>query len=141
MTSSCPPIDWVGFFAAMDGQKQQEFETDLAVRDISLGEYMEIVEQAAMEADARNPLPDCDRLDEEELLVIVGAMFSNYVNRKRLLTNHTWDFAGYREPSQSPAGRRLAPEENRDIVLTRRLQLRAAVHSRIKAIKSGRNKP
>lgn len=140
MAPSCPAIDWLSFFAAMDGQRQQEFETDLAVRDISLGEYMEIVEQAAMEACSQTEPRESTPLDEQELLSIATAMLTGYVSRKRLLAGHSWE-AGVAHLRESPwpdAGEgRLAADVRKGVVLARRLQLRAVIHSRIEAIKAG----
>ncbi len=140
MAFTCPAIDWVSFFAAMSSQRQQEFEMDLADRDISLGEYMEIVEQAAMEAFVRAASRDSGRFEEDELLGIASAMLSGYVNGKRLLAGHAWEsgVAGlYESSSSSPDARNLAAHVRNGIAVSRRMQLRAAVHSRIEAIKGG----
>jgi hypothetical protein len=138
VASYCPAIDWLSYFLAMDTDRQQEFETDLAARDISLGEYMEIVEQAAMEAYSRTP-SDADRFHEEELLVIVSAMLSDYVSRKRMLTRQTGETSGTAasESAQSQSPRQPASEEWKALLLARRLRLRSAIHSRIEAIKYG----
>jgi hypothetical protein len=128
----------------LDGQRQQDFETDLAVRDISLGEYMEIVEQAAMEACARTETRDSSLLDEQELLGIASAMLTDYVSRKRLLAGHSWEGNVARlseSPSQPSSGRQLAADIRKGIALARHLQLRAVIDSRIEAIKGGLIKP
>lgn len=137
MASYCPTIDWLSYFLAMDRDRQREFETDLATRDIGLGEYMEIVEQAAMEAYARTP-SNTLRPNEEELLVIVSAMLSDYVNRKRMLANQTWEANTTRS---SPAIQPPAADDRKAHWQARRVRLRADIHGRIEAIKSGSATP
>jgi DNA replication initiation complex subunit (GINS family) len=136
MASYCPSIDWLNYFLAMDRDRQREFETDLASRDIGLGEYMEIVEQAAMEAYARTP-SNALRPNEEELLVIVSAMLSDYVNRKRVLSTQTWEASTTRSSELSPAAQPLAAADRNAHLQARRVRLRAEIHGRIEAIKSG----
>jgi len=58
----------------LDDTKQQEFEADLSARDISLGEYMEIVEQAALEATARGVSRGAVSIDDQELLTIAASL-------------------------------------------------------------------
>ena len=133
----CPAIDWVGFFRNLDGRRQEEFEADLAARELSLGEYMEIIEQAAMEAGARFVRSGSESFENEALLGIASAMLTHYVKKKKVLSMHTLLKGGVLGLSEFPSPTAEIQRLAEGMENGKRLQLRLAIHNRIEDIKSG----
>jgi len=84
---SCPSIDWLSYFRDLSGWRQHDFEEALAARDISLGEYMEIIEHAAMENCALAMLRDAATYSAEDILPLASRLLSHYVKRKAQLAS------------------------------------------------------
>jgi hypothetical protein len=141
--ASCPPIDWLGFFSHLDGFHQREFENQLVARDISLGEYMELFEQAAMDACARNLRTHAERIEPDELLLTASRMFTRYVSAKRVLVLHSRRESTARGLHGLPYTEleaREHPDEDANASVRLR-ELRFAIHDRIEKIKSGLSSP
>jgi hypothetical protein len=125
----CPAIDWRSFLSDLDWERQFQFEDDLAVRGISLGEYMEVVEQAALEVCACTASRDSD-FEKQELLRVASAMLTTYVARKRLLADPSWTDRSLSPPLETA-------RERGGTARAKRLRLRSLIHNRIEAIKNG----
>ena len=124
--ASCPAIDWRSYFQGLSGWRQDDFEQALAARGVSLGEYMEIIEHAAMDACAGAVLRDADAYSANDILPLASRLLSRYVRRKAELV----------------ARLTLRREGTaRDILAKSRLEGRASIHRRVEEIEAGLHRP
>ena len=122
---SCPSINWFSYFRELSGLRQYEFEEALAARCISLGEYMEIIEHAAMDACAWAMLRDADTYSAEDILPLASRLLAGYIRRKADLA------ARVTLTGEGSGPGRLADSRDR----------LAAIHRRVEGIKAGLEKP
>ena len=143
MAARCPEINWLSFFKDMDKRQQREFELSLCQRDLTLGEFMEIVEQSTMEPYGRTKLcsgPIWDR----EILSATSQMLSVYVSKKSLLllaTSHERELQRLAELVACPDREDVTEASPKRRYVSGRVRLRAAIHKRIEKIKRGVEKP
>jgi len=123
---SCPSIDWLSYFQDLNGWRQRDFEQALASRGISLGEYMEIVEHAAMDTCATAVIRDADTYAADDILPVASQLLSHYIRRKAQLISRV-AFSGEASGPGAAAARRREQQE--------------CIHQRLEAIKAGRLQP
>ena len=86
MLSGLPHVSWRRFFRHLTTQGQRELERALAEGGLLLGEYMELVERAYLEAYALKVAnPGRERADlDVAALAVAARLIGGYVRRKRL---------------------------------------------------------
>lgn len=86
MLSGLPHVSWRRFFRRLSARDQRELERALAEGGLLLGEYMELVERAYLEAYALKVAnPGRERADLDVAAFAVAArLIGGYVRRKRL---------------------------------------------------------
>jgi hypothetical protein len=126
--SDCPRIDWISYFRAMSRRRQAEFENDLCARNLTLGEYMEIIEQASMEICSIQDGSNAGR--DDALLSRMSHILTMYVRAKQRLLSEL-------KPSSNP-GLEAATSSRSASINT---DLRNSIHRRIESIKSGTRRP
>jgi hypothetical protein len=141
---SCPQIDWLNFFRAMGKRHQRAFELDLSQRNLSLGEYMELVEHATMQALGRCTTSSGPAW-ERELLSATSELLTRYVSQKGLLV---LALSSESQEERFAADNVSSTERRSDIKKltnrpgpSKRMRLQSAIHDRIEAIKSGDTNP
>ena len=86
MLTGLPRVSWRRFFRHLTTQGQRALERALADCGLLLGEYMELVERAYLEAYAlRQASPGRERADlDVAALAVAARLIGGYVGRKRL---------------------------------------------------------
>ncbi len=86
MLASYPEISWRKFFDGLTPEGQRAFECSLSDAGLLLGEYMELVERAYLDASFLRQIGNATvRLEiEADAQTVAGNLVGSYVRRKRV---------------------------------------------------------